>query len=238
MTRSVTALLAVLGVSGTTLAAQEESRFRITPSFGAMRFDRTSALSSTDEGLSQIWASAGLAASYDVSTNFRAGIYFEYQRPTTSPDYYPYALFRTGNDFQLYAVSQIVSVLQYGVDGAYTLPVLERFGPYVKAGIGRHAVYPDVQASNSTEHIVGTHYLLGAGFNYAASSSIGVRFELADFMWADWDRDDLNPVDPAFQNTTFPEDNPDGINWEKPGIIHNLRLALGVTFTPGGGGTR
>ena len=241
MTRSVTALLAVLGVAATTAAAQAaapaagpESRFRITPNLGVMRFDRTSALSSTDEGLSQLWASAGLSASYDVTPQARVGIYLEYQRPTTSPDYYPYALFRTGNDYQLYAVSQIVSVLQYGIDGAYTLPVLPRLGPYVKGGVGRHAVYPDVQASNSTEHINGTHFLLGAGFNYAATGNIGVRFELLDFMWSDWDRDDLNPVDPAFQNTVFPEDNPPGVLWEKPGIIHNLRLALGVTFTPGG----
>ena len=239
MTRSsVAACLAVLGLGAAPLAAQESSRFRVTPTIGVMRFDRTSALSSTDEGLSKLWPSAGLTASYVVNSSFRAGLYLEYQRPTTSPDYYPYALFRTGNDYQLFAIAQVVSVLSYGVDAAYTLPVAPRLAPYVRAGVGQHSVYGDVQATNSTEQISGTHFMAGFGFNYAASDAIGVRFEVLDFLWNKWDRDELNPVDPAFQNTTFPEANPDGRLWPKPSIIHNLRLALGVSFTPSGGGTR
>jgi outer membrane protein with beta-barrel domain len=129
-------------------------------------------------------------------------------------------------------------VLSYGIDAAYTLPVAPRIAPYIRGGVGQHAVYADVQATNSTDHVTGTHFMAGFGFNYAASDAIAVRFEVLDFLWNKWDRDELNPTDPAFQNTTFPEDNPDGVLWPKPSIIHNLRLALGVSFTPSGGGTR
>lgn len=234
MKTTVSALLAVLALGAPSLAAQEGTRFRVVPVVGLMRFDKTSALNALDGG--KYWASGGLAASYALTESFRAGLYLEYQRPTTSPDYYPYALFRTGSNFELFGVSQVVSILSYGVDVAYQLP--SRWGPYVKAGIGRHAVYGDVQVNRSTAHIEGTQFVVGGGLNYAASSSIGVRLELVDFMWNDWDRDLLNPVDPAYQNTTFPEDNPAGVTYSKPSLIHNMRLGLGVSFTPSRGASR
>lgn len=236
MNRTVAALLAALGCGATALAAQDAgSRFRITPTIGVVKFDKTSALSDLDG--SKLWASAGLTASYLVGGGFRAGVYLEFQQPQTSSDYYPYALFRTGSTYELYGATQVVSALSYGLDASYTIGA-GKLGPYIRGGIGRHAVYGDVQVENSTDHIGGTQFLAGAGINYAVSELIGLRVELVDFMWSDWDRDALNPVSPAYQNTTFPEDNPVGINESKPGLIHNLRLALGFSFTPSGGGSR
>jgi opacity protein-like surface antigen len=234
MKTTVAVFLGLLALGATTSAAQEATRFRIVPVVGLMRFDKTSGLNALDGG--KYWASGGLSAAYAVTEGFRAGLYLEYQRPTTSPDFYPYALFRTGSNFELFGVSQVVGILSYGVDVAYQLP--SRWGPYVKAGIGRHAVYGDVQVNNSTAHVEGTQFVVGGGLNYAATGSIALRLELVDFMWNDWDRDLLNPVDPAFQNTTFPEDNPAGITYSKPSLIHNMRLGLGVSFTPSGGAPR
>ena len=220
----------------TALAAQDAgSRFRLTPTVGVIKFDKTSALSGLDG--SKLWASAGLSASYLVSGGFRLGAYLEFQQPQTSSDFYPYALFRTSGDYQLFGATQVVSALSYGVDASYTIGA-GKLGPYIRGGIGRHAVYGDVQVENATDHVGGTQYLAGAGVNYAVSEMIGLRVELLDFMWSDWDRDALNPVSPAYRNTTFPEDNPTGINESKPGLIHNLRLALGFSFTPSGGGSR
>jgi len=234
MKTSVAVLLAVTGLGATGLQAQDADRFRIIPVVGAIRFDKTSALSAT-EG-TKLWASGGLSADYAVTPSIRAGLYLEYQRPTASADYYPYALFRTGSSYTLNGVSQVVSVLSYGLQASYNLP--SRLGPFVRGGIGRHAVYADVQAQNSTQHVNGTQFLLGAGVNYAVTDAVGVRLELADFMWSNWDRDDLNPVAPAYQNTTFPEENPSGITLDKPSLIHNLRLAVGFSFTPSGGASR
>jgi len=234
MNRNVAALLAALGCGATALAAQDAgSRFRVTPTIGVMKFDKTSALSDLDG--SKLWASAGLSASYLVGGGLRAGVYLEFQQPQTSPDYYPYALFRTSGAYQLFGATQVVSALSFGLDASYTIGA-GKLGPYIRGGIGRHAVYGDVQVQNATDHVAGTQFLAGAGINYAVSQMIGLRVEVLDFMWSDWDRDALNPVTPAYQNTTFPEDNPAGINESKPGLIHNLRLALGFSFTPSGGG--
>jgi hypothetical protein len=236
MNRTVAALLAAIGCGASALAAQEGgSRFTVTPTIGLMKFHNTSALSNL-EG-SQLWMSGGLTAAYRVSSGLRVGLYMEFQQPQTSSEYYPYALFRTGNTYELYGATQIVSALSYGLDASYTIGA-GKLGPYLRGGIGRHAVYGDVQAMNSTDHVGGTQFLLGGGINYAVSNSIGIRLDLTDFMWNDWDRDVLNPVSPAYQNTTFPEDNPAGITEDKPGMIHNLRLALGFSFTPSGGGSR
>ena len=233
MTKHTVAALLVLAGAASLAAQEPTTRFRVVPSIGLMRFDRTSALSSTDEGISQLYGSAGLSADYAVNDAFRAGVYLEYQQPTTSQDYYPYALMRTSGVYQLYGVQQTVSVLNYGVEANYTF----QFGnlrPYVMGGLGLNTVYGDVQASGSSESVTGTQFLLGAGMHFNVSETVGIKAELLDFMWSNWDRDDLNPVAPAFQNTTFPEQNPDGMNWEKPSLIHNLRLALGFSFTPGG----
>lgn len=237
MCRNVAALLAALGCAATALAAQDDagSRFRVTPTIGVMKFDKTSALSDLDG--SKLWASAGLTASYLVGGGFRAGLYFEFQQPQTSAEYYPYALFRTSGAYQLFGATQVVSALSFGLDASYTIGA-GKLGPYIRGGIGRHAVYADVQVENATNHVGGTQFLAGAGINYAVSQMIGLRIELVDFMWSDWDRDALNPVAPAYRNTTFPEDNPTGITESKPGLIHNLRLALGFSFTPSGGGSR
>lgn len=239
MKRIVASLLVGLGLGAAAqAAAQEPGRFKVVPMFGIMRYDRTSALSSTETGLSKLWPTAGLSAMYGLRDNVRVGIYLEAARPETSPDYYRYALLRTTGSYQMFAITQRVVVMSYGLSATADLPFAKKMGPYIRAGVGAHSVYQDVQRSNSTKAVTGTEFSLGGGLNYSVSSLIGVRLELTDFMWNNWDREDLNTVNPAFQNTTFPEDNPIAVDWAKPSLTHNLRLALGFTFTPVSGGTR
>ena len=236
MTRYVAALLVGLGAGAGIASAQQAGRFQVIPSVGVIRYDRTSALSSNESGLStKMWASAGLSALYEVTPNLRAGFYLEGGRAETSKDYFPYALIRTGSNFSLFGLTQRVVVLSYGVTASVNVPVAKRVGPYLRGGIGRHSVFPDVQRTRSTESVTGLELLVGGGISYAASGKIGVRLELLDFLWKDWDRDKFNPIsDPAYVNTVFAEDNPPGIGFAKPSLIHNLRLALGFTFTPSG----
>lgn len=241
MTRSVVAALLVGLGAGTGIAsAQEAGGFKVTPAIGVIRFDRTSALSSTESGLStQLWASGGLMVMYQVNANLEAGAYLEGGRAETSSDYYPYALFRSVGSYQLFGVSQRVIWLSYGVTAAVKLPVGQRFGPYLRGGVGGHSVFPDVQRQNTVKTVTGLEFVVGGGAKYDLSSTVGVRLELVDFLWKDWDRDELYPVvDPALQNTVFAEDNPAARLSGKPSLIHNMRLALGFIFTPSGGGAR
>jgi opacity protein-like surface antigen len=232
------ALAAGLVVGAATGAAQSTPKFRVTPSFGVIRFDRTSALSSTSSGISKLWASAGLSALYQFRPNLQAGFYLETSRPATSPDYYPYALIQTAGKYQLFAITQRVVVLSYGLSADVGVPVMPKLAPHLRLGIGRHSVYEDVQQEGSVKTVNGLEFVVGGGLRYSVGNNVGVQLEAVDFLWKDWDRDVLNPTQLAYQNTVFPEDNPDGINWTKPSLIHNLRLAIGFTFTPASGGTR
>lgn len=232
------ALAAGLVLGAATGAAQSTPRFRITPTLGVMRFDRTSALSSRTSPFPKMWASAGLSALYQFRPNVQAGFYLETSRPATNPDYYPYALLRTSGNYQLFAITQRVVVLSYGLAAEVAVPVVPKLSPHVRFGIGRHSVYEDVQQENSVRTTNGLEFVAGGGLRYAAGNNVGVQLDLVDFLWKDWDRDVLNPTQPAYQNTVFPEDNPPAIGWAKPSLIHNLRLAIGFTFTPASGGTR
>lgn len=239
MTRHVAALVAGLGLGAAALSAQQPGRFVITPNAGLVRYDRTSALSSTKTGLSKLWPSAGLSAMYAFRSNVHGGFYLEAGRVETSPDYFPLVLLRIGSNYELHEVSQRVVVLSYGLTASLDLPIAKKLAPYVRAGVGQHSVFPDVQRSNSTKSVTGTEFSLGGGFSYAVGSGgNAIRLQLIDNMWSNWDRDALNPSNPNVRNTTFPEDNPEGINWTKPSVIHNLRVSLGFSFTPSVGGTR
>ena len=99
-------------------------------------------------------------------------------------------------------------------------------------------MYEDVQQEGSVKTVNGLEFVVGGGLRYSVGNNVGVQLDAVDFLWKNWDRDVLNPTQAAYQNTVFPEDNPDGINWTKPSLIHNLRLAIGFTFTPASGGTR
>jgi opacity protein-like surface antigen len=230
------ASLVALGVPGG-LAGQETGKWRVTPSIAMMRFDRTTALSSTASGLStKLWPWAGLDAMYRVRSNVQVGLYLGGSRVTTSPDYFKYALFKSGSNYELWAVSQRVTVFNYGIGAELALPVGGAFDPYVKVGLGRHTLYPDVQKSNSVGSFSGAEFALGGGVRIDLKSSVALRLEITDFMWSNFDRERLDPVAPDFQNNTFPLSNPDGVLWPKPGLTHNLRLGLGFAFTPAGGG--
>ena len=225
-----------LGVAG--LPAQEPGRFQVTPAFGVMRFDRTSSLSSSKTGLSRLWGYGGLSALYRVRSGIRAGLYIEGGRVTADPFYFPLVLLRYNQNYKLDSLSQRVVVLSYGLAATFDLPLGGKLGPYLRAGVGRHSVFPDVQHTGTTATITGAEFSVGGGMGYKTGGGGLVRLELVDNMWSKWDRDRLNPTALAYQNTLFPEDNPDGVGWAKPSIIHNIRLMLGFTFTPSGGGTQ
>ncbi len=242
MNRKLAALLAVgLGVSASGLRAQdaqEVGRFQVTPVIGVMRFDRTSALSTPATAFStHMWPYAGLTALYRIRGGVRVGLYLEGTRAETSPYYYPLVMLRTGNTYELDSLTQRVVVMSYGLAATVDLPFGAKLLPYLRGGVGQHSVFPDVQHMRSTASITGAEFSLGGGLGYKTGGGGLVRLELVDNMWSKWDRDRLNPTALAYQNTLFPEDNPPGITWAKPSIIHNLRFMLGFTFTPSASGT-
>src|SRR5689334_19312711 len=120
------AFLTVGGIALTaaSLRAQEPGRFQVTPAFGVMRFDRTSALSSQASGVStRMWAYGSLSALYRIRSGLRAGLYVEGGRATADAFYYPLVLLRYNQTYKLDSLSQRVVVLSYGLAATYDIPL-------------------------------------------------------------------------------------------------------------------
>lgn len=233
MRRSIVLLL--LALTAGAAAAQENParRWRVIPSVGMIRFDRTTSLSSTESGISKLRPSMSLQAVYELRSSVQVGAYLEASPAHTDPAFFQPAALQFGTSQVIDTVSQSVFVLQYGVSASLDLPVARAIGPFVRAGVGAYSLFPDVQVQSSSRSFAGVAFLVGAGMSRSISRSVGVRLELVDYVWSGFDRADLDPVQThatGYDGAAF--------GWETPSTVHNMRLSLGVTFYPGGTGSR
>lgn len=222
-------LVAALTVPRGAIAAQDQppARWRVVPIVGAIQFEPGTALSLTD------WhVSFGLETHYELTSSARLGVFIEGSPTTTDPSYFQPAALPFGSTTTVDTVSQDVFVVQYGVTAAYELP-LGSLRPFVRGGVGGFWLFPDVQSTGSAASVTGLLFAAGGGLGYRVSSGVALSLELMDFMWSSFDRDEIDPV--LNHATGF-----DGANYgsEKPSPAHNLRVAVGLTFYPGGSGQR
>ena len=235
---------AVVGALSLVLAspgvAQQARRFTVTPMVGTIRWDDASALANKEAGddgqfdQGVITPTIGLTADYNFWGGAGLGVYFDAARPTTRGDYFPAAIFDYGTRVELNNVSQRVTVMMYGLQGSYTMTLGERFSPYVSAGIG--AVTVDADAEQARENKTFTHnsFQLGGGIGWRVGSG-AVRLDVRNYTFTGWDRNELNVVEPLYQNTQFPEAN--GNPPEAKKTVNNFRIGLGFSFVPQRGGT-
>jgi len=217
-------------------------RFTVTPHVGTIHWDESSALANKvadDDGSftkSVVTPMVGISAIYNVLRQVGLGAYFDAARAETRGDYFPTVLFKYGSDIDLNVVSQRVTVLLYGLQGQFQIP-LGRFEPYVAGGFGGSTIFTDAQQNDGNRRINSTSAQVGGGLGYQVGGG-RIVLDVRDYVLFDWDRDKLNPAtNPAFQNTTLPSVNPTPP--EEKSTIHNFRIALGFSFVPRflGGGT-
>ena len=215
-------------------------RFTVTPVIGTIRWDNASALANkeADEETGAftqtvLTPSVGLAADYKVWRELGIGFYFEAARPTTRGDYFPSVLFNFGATLpaELRTVSQRVTVMMYGAQGSFAFGV-GRLQPYVSGGIGAVTVNQDPQQSDANSSYTTGQFQLGGGIGYRVSTSTTLRVDLRDYVFTSWDREVLNPVNPAYENTLFPSAN--GNPPAPKSTVHNVRLAIGFSYVPRG----
>jgi hypothetical protein len=226
-----------LAVAADGVAAQQSvaGRFTVTPVIGAIRFDESSALANkkaNDAGEfteTAITPTVGLSAEYLVTPRFGLGFYFEAARPETRGDYFPSLQLVFGNEAELYSISQRVTMLVYGVQGSANFGV-GRIQPYVSGGAGAVTINNDPQQSDGNSSFTHAQFQVGGGIGYTVSQSTSIRLDVRDFVFTGWDRDQLNVVNPRFQNTLLPAAN--GNPPAEKSTVHNVRLALGFSFTP------
>ena len=232
------ALLALVATTTAHAQARTTRQFTITPSAGIMYWDESSALAvkqpAEDGQFTKTLYSptVGIAADYSIALPFSVGFYLHAARPTTRGDYFPAVLFDYGARTEVYAVSQRVTTLMYGVQGTVDFDV-GPVAPFVSAGVGATRVTLDPEQTNGNNNFTNGHFQIGGGIGFRIGTRALVKADVRDMVFMNWDRDRLNPVQPNFQNTRIPAVN--GYTPPEESTIHNWRFSLGFSFVPRSG---
>lgn len=171
----------------------------IAPLVGLIKWDEGAALDDAAVG--------GLSATYRVSGGLSLGAFIEGVRPSTIGTYFPAALLRTGGvsgTTQLFFVSQRVTVMNYGGRASYGFN-LGKADAYVGVGLGQYTVFPDVQQANGVATFSGTSWELGAGLGISIGEATGLRFDIRNVRFTDFERSRLNAVGADTQNRLYPD---------------------------------
>lgn len=221
---------ALLAAAAMPLAAQENTGVWVVDlRGGALLYDEASAI--------ETGAVLGLEALYRFGRNFAVGPSIDYAQTQTAGEFFIGVLDFGADSTRIYEVSQPLSALHYGLNAVFDVLPDSRFGPYVGAGGGGYRLYLDSQSNEAPTTVNGAMLQAGGGIRWSISDAAGVQLDVRDLIYLDFDREELNPIDPRHRNRRddgtirFPaaeEDLPDASS-----TIHNFRLTLGFTYVPG-----
>lgn len=219
--------LTLAAVMGLALAAPVDAQevtgqFTVAPSGGYFMFDDAAALDD--------FAAVGMDVTYHVNEMVGVGIYFDASRPTSIGEHYAPARHVYPDTIFLFAVSQQVTTTNYGLAARVRVP-LGMMSAAAMAGLGRYTIFADPEINRRAINFSGTQFMAGAGLEFAIGQRSGIRAEIRDYVYTDYDRELLNPVHPAHRDATWPELR-EGVP-EPKDTIHNLRFSLGFMFIPG-----
>ena len=213
------ALAAVPGVADAQLAARQ---FQVTPRGGFVRYDAASAIKNA--------GMVGVDAMYNLTPMFAVGAGVSVARTLTNGDDFV-SQFRFGDTTFLFAVQQPISILDASVNATARFP-LDRFSPFVTAGIGAYKIYMDPQQNAAPKQFSRMSMVLGGGVNVGLGRRSGLTVDLRDLIYTNYNRNRLNPTNSAaLVNNRFVEDVPPPPAAKK--TLHNIVFSVGFSFTPG-----
>jgi len=130
-------------------------------------------------------------------------------------------------------INQPVELWQYGVQARLRLGQSSSFAPYLMVGAGGVTIFLDSQQNNANANHTRFAARLGVGANLVVSESMGFSFSVQDAFFPSWRAEQLYPVREQFQNSRFPDLNPDPS--ELDDSVHNFVFSAALTFTPSRG---
>lgn len=220
------ALLALLPVASTVAQAQAEPRqWTISPRAGYVSYQRESSLENTEF--------LGVDLSYNLSRMFSLGTNLSVARPQTRGEDFitslTFGIPTDGDTTYYFAVSQPVTVLDVGLNATARLP-MDRFSPYLTAGIGSYSMFTNPQVNAESRRTSGLSGSVGAGINFRLGQNAGLQLDVRDQIFTKYKRDRLNPSESRFDETRFPEE------FVAPPAaketLHNIQFSIGFSFTP------
>lgn len=223
------ALIAALGLAGRDAMAQaSDSPVTIAPRGGYLVFHEATSLQNA--------GFVGLETMYNVTRWLSVGPSLAISRAQTNAADFPAAL-TAGDTTFLVQARQGVTMLDAGLAAHLRLPELGRFAPYALGGVGYYTLYLDPQTNDGNTRYGRASFQVGGGADIRLTQRSGIRVELRDLMFYDYDRERLNPVDPRSNGyQRFSNLFPTRTESYKGATYHNLQVAIGFTFRPSIGG--
>jgi hypothetical protein len=222
MTRRTILTLATLAVGATGgLGAQiVPHQFQIGPRAGSISYDNASGIKHA--GL------LGVDAAYFINRNIGIGFLLDLSRPSTDGRFFPAEL-SFGDTTLVFQVTQPLTIVNAQIQGMVAFP-RGRLAPFVAAGVGTYRIYMDPQAAVGPKSVSAMSYSLAGGINYRVAESSGLRLEIRDQIFSNFDRDQLNPVNPRFGPRRYPDLVTPPVAAKS--TISNLALLLAFSFVP------
>jgi len=225
------AIVAAAASAASPLLGQETpaSRLKIVPRVGALVPEEATAL--------QPAASLGFDAVYRLTGGLSFGATFDFAPGRTDARYFV-AVIEYGRDTtRIYRVGQEVGTLHYGLS-VLLEPGRGRVAPYLIGGAGGYALYLETQINDGPRRVDGLMFHGGGGLRFELGASTGIELDVRDFVYTDYDREQLNPIRVAHRNrqpdgsVRFPGEEAD-VPAPKT-TVHNVRLSVGFSYRPGG----
>lgn len=219
--RAAVPVMALLLASAGGVAAQvEQGRLQVTPYAGFLRADNSSALKDA--------AMVGIEAVYYFMPTVGVGLTGNFSRAESDGSYFPAMRWDVGPDTSfLLHVGQDLTIVTYGLIAKANFRA-GRLAPYAAGGVIGWTLFLDPQSNDSPQDVGGVGFELGGGVHFTLSERAGIRLDLRDLVFTDFNRDDLNPVDPRFQTDVFLVPDPPAAK----STIHNIRATIGFTYVP------
>jgi hypothetical protein len=202
-------------------AAQETGSFAIGPRLGYVKYAK-------DTGI-RAGPLVGLDGLFFVTRNVGVGFLLSVGRAETDSSYFP-AEMSIGDTTFIFGVKQPLTMTQFQVQAAF------RFGgriqPFISGSAGGYRVNLDPQVAQGPDSFTKLGMSVGGGVEFSVGSATGIWIEARDFIFTSFNRDAINPVTERFLPQRFPDVLP--VPEPFSGTAHNLQVALGFTFVPGG----
>lgn len=218
MFRRLVVGLGIAALAGGPLAAQD---FEIGPRLGYVKWKEVTGLENA--------AMLGLDATYRLFRHVGLGVRLDVARPGTDAQYFASEQ-SFGDSTLIFAVSQPITVLQYGVQGLFETG--GTLGAFIKGGVGGYTLTLDPQAARGRSTLTELGLSFGGGIRFRTGGGTSVSLEVQDLVYTNFSREALNPVEPRFRPVRFPDVVP--LQPEFEGTAHNIYAAISFLFTPGG----
>jgi hypothetical protein len=208
-------------IAGSAAAQVVPNRFQVVLQAGWQKYAEGSGLTSGPTVVGE--------ATYFLGSSIGVGLWSDFTIVESAGDKFTPAAFSYVDSTTFHTINQSVDIWQFG--GHVKLQLAGRTAPFLLAGAGGYRLFLDPQQNSGNSSTTGVVLRFGAGIDFAVSDAVGLELTFADIFYPNWDPSALLPTQEDFQNSRFPELNPDPGQLSES--VHSFKFVVGLTLVPG-----